>query len=89
MNNKEKYHDLLNSGEIYDSVDSELIEYQRELVKKISEFNHTSETPEGHKKREKILREVLGTYNEGLYIICSNFCKLWIEECTCWYRRSY
>jgi len=69
MNNKEKYHYLLNSGEIYDSVDSELIEYQGELVKKISEFNHTSETPEGHKKREKILREVLGTYNEGLYII--------------------
>ncbi|MGL9766351.1 hypothetical protein IGK31_000353 [Enterococcus sp. DIV1288f] len=34
MNNKEKYHDLLNSGEIYDSVDSELIEYQGELVKK-------------------------------------------------------
>lgn len=57
------------SGEIYDSVDDDWIAYQHEIVQRIYEFNNTPETPAGLQKRESILREALGTYGEGLYII--------------------
>ena len=60
---------LLNSGVLYAGVDEELIAYQHELVERMNQFNNTSDTPEGLKKREEILREALGTYGEGLYII--------------------
>lgn len=60
---------MANSGEIYDSVDDEFIAYQHELVQRINEFNNTPETPEGLARRDEILREALGTYGEGLYII--------------------
>lgn len=63
------YHTLLNSGELYNSVDDELISYQHFLVQKINDFNNTPETPEGLLEREKILRETVGTYGDGLYII--------------------
>ena len=59
----------LNSGVLYAGVDEELIAYQHELVERMNQFNNTSDTPEGLKKREEILREALGTYGEGLYII--------------------
>lgn len=65
----EAFRKKATSGEIYDSVDADWIEYQHELVERIYEFNHTPETPEGLKRREEILREALGTYGEGLYII--------------------
>ena len=39
------YHDMLNSGEMYDSVDDQFIAYQHELVQKLNEFNRTDETP--------------------------------------------
>ena len=64
-----KYHEMLNSGEMYDSVDDEFIAYQHELVQRLNEFNRTDETPEGLAKRERILREITGTYGENLYII--------------------
>ena len=60
---------LLNSGVLYAGVDEELIAYQHELVERLNQFNNTSDTPQGLKKREEILREALGTYGEGLYII--------------------
>ena len=60
---------MQNSGEIYDSVDEGFINYQHELVQKINEFNATPETPEGLARRDEILRDVMGTYGEGLYII--------------------
>lgn len=65
----EAFRKKATSGEIYDSVDADWIEYQHELVQRIYEFNHTPETPEGLRRREEILREALGTYGEGLYII--------------------
>ena len=65
----EAFRRMQNSGEIYDSVDEEFIEYQHMLVQRINEFNATPDTEEGLRKREEILREAMGTYGEGLYII--------------------
>lgn len=65
----ETFKKITKSGEIYDSVDTDWIEYQHELVQRVYEFNHTPETPEGLQRREEILRQALGTYGEGLYII--------------------
>lgn len=64
-----KYHKMLNSGEMYDSVDEEFIAYQHTLVQKLNEFNSTPETQEGLEERDRILKEALGTYGDGLYII--------------------
>ena len=64
-----QFREMQNSGEIYDSVDEEFLAYQSQLVQRINEFNLTPETSEGLKRREEILREALGTYGEGLYII--------------------
>ena len=63
------WQEKANSGDIYDSVDDELIEYQHMLVERINEFNNTPDTPEGLKRRDEILREAMGTYGEGLYVI--------------------
>ena len=65
----EQFKIMQNSGEIYDCMDEEFINYQHELVQKIYEYNLTPETPDGIKKREEILRSALGTYGENLYII--------------------
>lgn len=65
----EAFKEMTKSGEIYDSVDADWIEYQHELVQRVYEFNHTPETPEGLQRREEILCQALGTYGEGLYII--------------------
>lgn len=69
---QEKYNEMksiLNSGKLYAGVDEEFITYQHELVERLNQFNSTSDTPDGLKRRDDILREALGTYNEGLYII--------------------
>ena len=63
------WQDKANSGDIYDSVDEELIEYQHMLVQRLNEFNNTPDTPEGLKRRDEILRGAMGTYGEGLYVI--------------------
>ena len=68
-NKDEQYHDMLNNGEWYDSVDDEFLAYQHTLVQRINEFNRTDETPEGLKQRDAILKEICGTYGENLYII--------------------
>lgn len=60
---------MANSGEIYDSVDEEFLDYQHELVQRINEFNQTTETKTGLKKRDEILQASMGTYSEGLYVI--------------------
>jgi len=65
----EAFKEMTKSGEIYDSVDADWIEYQHVLVQRVYEFNHTPETPEGLQRREEILCQALGTYGEGLYII--------------------
>ena len=64
-----QYHDMLNNGQMYDSVDEEFIAYQHALVQRLNEFNRTDETPEGLKERDMILKEICGTYGEDLYII--------------------
>ena len=64
-----QYHEMLNNGEMYYSVDDEFIAYQHELVQRLNEYNRTDETPEGLKERDEILREICGTYGEDLYVI--------------------
>lgn len=63
------YKAMANSGEIYDSMDDDFIEYQHVIVQRINDYNNTTDTAEGLKRREEILREAMGTYGEGLYII--------------------
>lgn len=65
----DQYHEMLNNGEMYDSVDDEFIAYQHELVQQLNDFNRTDETPEGLKERDEILKEICGTYGEDLYVI--------------------
>ena len=65
----EQYHEMLNNGEMYDSVDDEFIAYQHELVQRLNEFNRTDETPAGLKERDEILKEICGTYGEDLYVL--------------------
>ncbi len=62
------YKELLNSGKLYNSMDEELLAYQRSLVQKLTEFNRTDNTEEGYRKRQEILREFMGTYGENLTI---------------------
>lgn len=64
-----QFNKIINSGEIYDAMDDEFIEYQHSLVQRINEFNQTSDNPDGLKKREQILKEAAGTYGENLYVI--------------------
>ena len=64
-----KYHDMLNSGELYDGAGGELIAYQHELAVKLNEFNATPDTPEGLAERDRLLREMLGTHGEGLRVV--------------------
>ena len=64
-----KYHEMLNSGEMYDSVDEEFIAYQHYLARRLNEFNRTDEDEAGLKERERVLKEIVGTYGEELYVI--------------------
>lgn len=64
-----EFKETLNNGELYNSMDDELLSYQHSLVQKLNEFNRTDDTPEGLAKRDEMLKEIMGTYNEGLYII--------------------
>lgn len=71
MISKEKIREfqrLANSGEIYDSVDDEFLNYQHEMVQRVNEYNATPDTVVGLKKRNELLKQI-GVYNEGLYII--------------------
>ena len=63
------YHKLLNSGDLYDSVDAGLIEQQHKWVQRLNEFNATPDTPDGLEERTRILKEITGTYGEELFII--------------------
>ena len=65
----EQFRKIQNSGELYNCMDDDFINYQHELVQKIYEYNLTPETPDEIKKREEILESALGTYGENLYII--------------------
>ena len=60
---------MVYAGDWYDSVDEEFIQHQHEMVQRLNDFNNTPDTEKGLVEREKILREIMGTYGEGLYII--------------------
>ena len=64
-----KFHEMLNSGEMYDSVDEGFIAYQHYLARRLNEFNRTDEDEAGLKERERVLKEIVGTYGEELYVI--------------------
>lgn len=55
------YHKLLNSGELYDSVDASLIEQQHKWVQRLNEFNATPDTPDGLEEHTRILKEITPT----------------------------
>lgn len=63
------FRETLNDGTLYNSMDDELLDYQHMLVQKLNEFNRSDDTPEGLIQREQMLKEIMGTYNEGLYIV--------------------
>ena len=66
---EQKFHTMLNSGEVYDCTNSELLMYQFYLCNRLGEYNATPDTVEGFQEREKILKKIVGTYGEGLYIL--------------------
>ena len=63
------YKEILNSGDLYNAMDDELLTYQHSLVQKLNEYNRTDDTPNGLQQREKMLKDIMGTYGDGLYII--------------------
>ncbi len=65
---EKKYHDLLNSGELYDCFDEEMLDYQYSLVQKLSVFNALPWDKEGRKMRDEMLKDLLGTYSKGVFV---------------------
>ncbi len=63
------YKEILNSGDLYNAMDDELLTYQHNLVQKLNEYNRTDDTPNGLQQREEMLKDIMGTYGDGLYII--------------------
>ena len=63
------YKEILNSGDLYNAMDDELLTYQHSLVQKLNEYNRTDDTPAGLQQREEMLKDIMGTYGDGLYII--------------------
>ena len=63
-----EYEKILNSGELYDTFDQGMLDYQWEMMKRIDLFNAQPKTPEGVKAQDEILREALGTYSEGVIV---------------------
>ena len=63
------YKEILNSGDLYNAMDGELLTYQHSLVQKLNEYNRTDDTPAGLQQREEMLKDIMGTYGDGLYII--------------------
>ncbi|MBR2829689.1 MAG: sugar O-acetyltransferase [Solobacterium sp.] len=63
------YKEILNSGDLYNAMDDELLTYQHSLVQKLNEYNRTDDTPSGLQQREEMLKDIMGTYGDGLYII--------------------
>lgn len=62
-------HRLLNSGELYDGLDENLMDEIGRRVEYLNAYNRTPESKEGLAEREQILRKCTGTYGEGLLII--------------------
>lgn len=58
----------LDSGELYDPGDPELMAYQTSVVERFSEYNRTPDTPEGLKRRDEILHECLAECGQNSVI---------------------
>ena len=61
-----KQRDIMLSGKLYDPNDSELLELRQKAHRLSSEYNSTLETDE--KKRQEILKELIGELGEGAYL---------------------
>ena len=61
-----RYHELLNSGELYDSGMPELMDLQHELVERLRAYNATPETPEGLARRKEMLPQLLGSCGQNV-----------------------
>ena len=61
-----RYHELLNSGELYDSGMPELMNFQHELVERLRAYNATPETPEGLARRKEMLPQLLGSCGQNV-----------------------
>ena len=73
----ERYHELLNSGELYDSGMSELTSVQHALVERLRQYNATPETPEGLARRRELLPQLLGSCGENVCLtppVQANWC---------------
>ena len=62
----QKFEPILNSGKLYDTFDQEMLDYQWEMMERIDRYNAQPCTKEGQKEQDRILREALGTYHEGI-----------------------
>lgn len=58
----------MQSGEIYDPNDAELLEYQMTKVQLANEFNRLGSSPEEMKKRSELMKKMLASCGEGCYI---------------------
>lgn len=65
----EAYKRLAVSGEIYDSVDEELLLAQHQCVERLNKFNATPDTPDGLARREQILKEIFDKNDNLPFII--------------------
>lgn len=68
MEKDKEFRQILNSGELYDCRRNDFVDYQNQLLEKIKEYNDTAPTPEGMKRRDELLKEMCGTYGEGMYL---------------------
>ena len=64
----QQYEPILNSGELYDTFVQEMLDYQWKMMERIDRFNAAPCTKEGQQEQDRILREALGTYGEGLIV---------------------
>ena len=62
----ERYHALLNSGELYDSGLKELTSYQHVLVERLRQYNATPDTPDGLALRKRLLPTLLASCGENV-----------------------
>ena len=58
--------ELKDAGEIYDSMDAEILALQKNCLKAMDAFNKTDSTQ--FELREKLLKEMLGAVGENCYI---------------------
>lgn len=58
--------DKLHSGELYVSLDEELLQEQRAYLERLYDFNHTR--PSESERRQEILRKLLAEFGEDSYI---------------------